>query len=329
MIEFITGPWNRRNGLTWLGLLILVITIRWLLIEPFKIPTGSMEPTLHGDPKNGDHVMTNKLAYGPRIPFTRTRLFHMGKPKRWDIVVFKNLDRKAKHGTLVKRVVGLPGERIHIKDGKIWVNGEAQEPPKELRDVLHYTDELQFDDADVARFLISMSKSKARSPLLNEANETAQRLYRELDAMHERVKRVETELLADSEALEYIKGLDPVSLSISRQLFSMYQKAQYSLTYGILDDDNYALVPEGHYLVCGDNSPDSADGRWFGWLPEGHIMGRAFCIWWPLSRMRDLTGFTHTWWGLGLLVGIPGGLAAYEITRTILARRKRRAANCG
>ena len=87
---------------------------------------------------------------------------------------------------------------------------------------------------------------------------------------------------------------------MSRELVEHYlqaqQEAQYPLKYGILPDDEYSMAPEDCYLVCGDNSGDSADGRVFGWLPNGHILGRAFCIWGPPSRMRDLTGFSKTWW---------------------------------
>jgi signal peptidase I len=70
--------------------------------------------------------------------------------------------------------------------------------------------------------------------------------------------------------------------------------------------------------MLGDNSKDSADGRYFGWVPHDHLLGRAFCVWWPISRRRDLTGFTDTWWGLALLWGIPLLLVGYEMARANL-----------
>ncbi|HNV21125.1 MAG TPA: S26 family signal peptidase, partial [Candidatus Hydrogenedentes bacterium] len=89
-ITFVTGPWTKENGKAWLKVVVVVLLIRWLWFEPFSIPSGSMEPTLHGDAKflKGDRVAVNKLAYGPRVPFSNMRLIDLGDPERWDIVVF-------------------------------------------------------------------------------------------------------------------------------------------------------------------------------------------------------------------------------------------------
>ncbi|HNY86143.1 MAG TPA: signal peptidase I, partial [Candidatus Hydrogenedentes bacterium] len=69
--------------------------------------------------------------------------------------------------------------------------------------------------------------------------------------------------------------------------------------------EEYSQVPEGHYLLLGDNSAHSRDGRWFGWVPNEHLVGRVACIWWPPPRWRDFTGFSETlWWRVsaGLIV---------------------------
>ena len=71
--------------------------------------------------------------------------------------------------------------------------------------------------------------------------------------------------------------------------------------YGVSERDEFAVVPPGHYLVMGDNSFSSRDGRFFGWLPNDNIYGRAVCIWWPIGRWRDFTGFSKTWWGKSIL----------------------------
>ncbi|MGI6460164.1 MAG: signal peptidase I [Candidatus Hydrogenedentales bacterium] len=115
-ITFITGPWTVENGKAWLKVIVVVLLIRWLWFEPFSIPSGSMEPTLHGDAKflKGDRVAVNKLAYGPRVPFCNIRLLDMGDPARWDIVVFITPEEGAAHKVLIKRVAGLPGERVTI-----------------------------------------------------------------------------------------------------------------------------------------------------------------------------------------------------------------------
>jgi signal peptidase I len=223
----------------------IALMIRWPLIEPFRIPSGSMEPTL----QDKDRIFVNKWKYGVRypfngfrIPFTRTdiwfadgRLLPVSDPQRWDIVVFKAAVPGVPKHTLVKRLIGLPGERIHIEDGRIYANGEVLEPPEDMPDI-YYT-----------------------SPI-------------------------------------------PGTLS--------------SMRYGIRTDDEYALVPEGYYLVLGDNSAFSADGRYFGWLPERNLLGPVTTIWWPVGRWRDFTGFSDTWWWRTLVAA----LAAYTIGRLFFAR---------
>lgn len=220
----------------------LALMIRWIVAEPFRIPSISMETTLHGDPAmfHGDRVFVNKLVYGTRfplngirIPFTKTRLQYADKriwrnhdPQRWDIVVFKAVEPNATHTTLVKRVVGLPGERIHIAGGKVYVNGKA---------------------------------------------------------------------------LEFPPNMPPVSYT-----------SPWGNCYGIATDDEHSLAPPDGYLLLGDNSAHSRDGRFFGWVPNERILGRVSCIWWPIARWRDFTGFSGTWWWR-ILVGATSLLLVYRI----------------
>ncbi len=113
----------------------IALTIRAFLVEPFRIPSGSMLPTL----LIGDHLFVNKFIYGPRIPFTEYRLPGLREPHRGDVVVFevgKGDGRRVPHivpadkyptaprEDFVKRVVGLPGDRISVLNEKIWVNGK-------------------------------------------------------------------------------------------------------------------------------------------------------------------------------------------------------------
>jgi len=219
-----------RSGAVAIG---VALAIRWSFAEPYRIPSGSMEPTLHGNPDfgKGDRVFVNKWIYGIRFPFMNKRLWHGQSPKRWDIVVFKTVEPNARHGTLVKRVVGLPGEHIQIHDGRVWVNGEALEIPDFLPKGQVYT--------------------------------------------------------------------DPPGAK-----------------YGILPNPEYSQVPEGHYLVLGDNSGNSRDGRYFGWLPNENIVGRVACIWWWPQRWRDFTGFSATWWWRSLVTV----LAALTLLRILAGR---------
>lgn len=229
----------------------LALLIRWPVIEPYKIPSGSMEPTLHGDERflRGDRIFVNKYHYGVRlpfngfrIPFTNTdtwyahrRLWNGSAPQRWDMVVFKAVEEGVPKHTLVKRIVGLPGERVEIREGKIWIDGLAVDTPKGMSEVYYTTP----------------------PPIGNPAPK-----------------------------------------------------------YGLVDDDQYTLIPEGHYLVLGDNSARSRDGRYFGWLPDHNILGRVTCIWWPIDRWNDFTGFTQkTWWRSFLVL-----LASWIFFRLFLGR---------
>jgi signal peptidase I len=108
-------------------LLLVIFTVKACIVDQYSIPSGSMEPTLHGNENMflGDRVLTNKLLFGPRIPFTTIRLMDWWEPQRWDIVVFKPPAGGSEHPRLIKRIVGLPGERVQLKDGKLLINGEV------------------------------------------------------------------------------------------------------------------------------------------------------------------------------------------------------------
>ncbi len=113
---------TRKRSLRYktIEVIILVLAILWLrhsVIEPYKIPSGSMIPTL----KIGDHIFVNKLAYGLRIPFLG-EVARWDEPKRGDVVIFKPPLQNRK--VYVKRLVGLPGDRIRVEDTKLYVNDE-------------------------------------------------------------------------------------------------------------------------------------------------------------------------------------------------------------
>jgi signal peptidase I len=111
------------------GAVLIYLVIKTFLMEAFRIPSGSMIPTL----LIGDWLFVNKLVYGPHLPFSRTNLPGYADPKRGDVVVFVSPDQPdmAQNGedptpTLVKRLVGMPGDTLSMRDGLLYVNGLPQ-----------------------------------------------------------------------------------------------------------------------------------------------------------------------------------------------------------
>jgi len=147
-IQELTGPWSWRGFMSLVWLVLLIFVLKGCVIDQYRIPTGSMEPTLHGDPRffHGDRVLVNKWLYGPRIPFTTNRLWNWAAPERWDIVVFKPAPGHEDHPALIKRVAALPGEQVRIVEGQLEVDGERLPFPEHMPEDMHY-----YNDRDLQR----------------------------------------------------------------------------------------------------------------------------------------------------------------------------------
>jgi signal peptidase I len=153
---------------SWGPAILIVLVIRSILVEPFQIPSGSMVPTL----AIGDFILVSKLAYGLRVPFTNIEIIPRGEPERGDIVVFihppsqskdplclvKRTGRLVSFGLLpgpdepcdtdyIKRVVGLPGDTVEVRDDIVYINGVEQ--PRTFQAGYSYTD--QYCHADDMR----------------------------------------------------------------------------------------------------------------------------------------------------------------------------------
>ncbi len=102
---------------------IIALSIRAFAVDPFKIPSGSMKPTL----QVGDHILVNKFIYGVKVPFIRNTLIPVSEPKREDIAVFIYPQDRSKD--FIKRVVGVAGDTIEMKDKKLLINGKPYQDP--------------------------------------------------------------------------------------------------------------------------------------------------------------------------------------------------------
>ena len=115
------SSWPVEYAKSFFPLLLLVLVLRSFIFEPFRIPSGSMKPTL----LVGDFILVNKFAYGVRLPVIHKKILDLGEPDRGDVAVFRfprdpGLD-------YIKRIVGIPGDRIQYRDKKLTVNGVLAE----------------------------------------------------------------------------------------------------------------------------------------------------------------------------------------------------------
>ena len=111
---------------------LLALVVRTFFLQAFKIPTGSMRPTL----MEGDRILVDKVSYGIRIPFTAVRLPRIRPPRRGDVVVFRSVDDP--HRDFIKRLVAVGGDTVEIRDLRVWINGRPLTDPPLFRQMIYY-----------------------------------------------------------------------------------------------------------------------------------------------------------------------------------------------
>jgi signal peptidase I len=197
---------------------LIVLLLRSFLAEPFRIPSASMMPTL----LIGDFILVNKFTYGIRLPVFNTKIIEMGKPARGDIVVF----RYPKDPTVdyIKRVIGLPGDKITYDNKKLYVNDK----PVNYKSLGTYQGVGQGEDMTGAEQLQEDLTGIKHNILIKHDSSSAEGVY---------------------------------------------------------------VVPEGSYFVMGDNRDNSNDGRYWGFVPEENLVGKAFFIWMSWDLDHNGVGF--------------------------------------
>jgi signal peptidase I len=183
--------------------ILAVLVIRSFIVEPFRIPSGSMIPTLF----DGDFILVSKFSYGLRLPVLHSEILDLGEPERGDVAVFRYPRDPSQD--YIKRVVGLPGDTIVYRNKHLFINGE---PVPQLA-LGRYTGPEQEGDALLKR-----------------------------------------------------EWLGDVTHPIVIHTWSPDREFEYQ-------------VPPGHYFVMGDNRDRSSDSRFWGPVPVGNMVGRAFLIW--------------------------------------------------
>ena len=249
------------GSLMWL--LVLILFVRWAIVEPFKIPSGSMIPTL----LIGDHLFVSKMSYDLRLPFTRSSLIKISDPKRGDVIVFRYPGPGPMNGAFyIKRIIGLPGDTLEIRGGVPYLDGIAyQQSPLTGEDAAKIPAFKYWDE----NLLLEEEVPGARYK-----KHFAQRYGRALSRVAEGAQRIEA--LTGKPCIPFEKFELPIELQ--------YQRANQLCSF---------TVPEGQYFVMGDNRDDSQDGRFFGFVERKEIMGRAIGIWMsvPLESWQMQEGF--------------------------------------
>ncbi|MBI5110130.1 MAG: signal peptidase I [Rhodocyclales bacterium] len=226
-------PWWVEYGGSFFPVILAVFLLRSFLVEPFKIPSGSMIPTL----LIGDFILVNKFTYGIRIPVMNKKVVALNTPQRGDVVVF----RYPPDPTLdyIKRVVGVPGDKVAYKNKKLTINGQEVTQKKADdyldRDRLYYT----------PRFV-------------------------------ETLGAVQHEILVEADSPSFI----PMG-----GRFPQGEKCNYN------SEGMSCEVPAGHYFMMGDNRDNSQDSRFWGFVPDENLVGKAFFIWFNFGDLKRIGSF--------------------------------------
>lgn len=210
-----------------------VFLLRSFLFEPFKIPSGSMIPTL----LVGDLILVNKFTYGVRLPVIHTKITEGTPPARGDVMVFRYPPQPSMD--YIKRVVGVPGDEIAYLNKRLTVNGQPV-------------------------------NTHALPDFLDEGS---MRYFKQFE---EQLGQRQHRIIVNQDAPAFVQG---VSDHPHRKL------CRYSVE-GVV-----CKVPEGHYFMMGDNRDNSLDSRYWGFVPEQNIVGKAFFVWMNFGNLRRIGSF--------------------------------------
>lgn len=226
-------PWWIEYSVSFFPVILFVFVLRSFVVEPFRIPSGSMIPTL----QVGDLILVNKFSYGIRLPVIKKKIIEIGEPRKGDVMVFRYpVDPSLDY---IKRVVGVPGDRIEYRDKRLTINGK----PLSVQALPDYF------DAERASYS---------------------------HQYEEKLGDVAHKIIVDDGRRDQI---DP------KFVFPYFDACRYSA------DAVSCTVPPGHYFMMGDNRDNSEDSRYWGFVPEQNIVGKAFFVWMNFSDLKRIGSF--------------------------------------
>jgi len=221
-------PWWIEYSVSFFPVIAFVFVLRSFVVEPFRIPSGSMIPTL----QIGDLILVNKYHYGIRLPIVDKKVIPLNDPQRGDVMVFHYpVDPQIDY---IKRVIGVPGDTVAYLNKRLTVNGQAV-PTERLG---------EYFDPD------RVSYSTRYRETLNAKGH---------------------DILIDERRSAEVNAFG---------IFPNWDQCRYARE-GVT-----CVVPDGHYFVMGDNRDNSADSRYWGFVPDHYIVGKAFFVW---MNFGDLT----------------------------------------
>ncbi|MBS0415181.1 MAG: signal peptidase I [Proteobacteria bacterium] len=213
--------------------ILIVFLLRSFVVEPFKIPSGSMIPTL----LIGDLILVNKFTYGLRLPVINTQVTQGNPIQRGDVVVFRYPPKPSVD--YIKRVIGLPGDEVSYLNKRLTINGK-EVPQTAVSDF--------FDESTMEYF----------------------------KQFNEQLGDVHHNIIVDTRRAAFIGNPDQ---------FQYRDQCRYSIE-GVT-----CKVPEGHYFMMGDNRDNSLDSRYWGFVPNGNIVGKAFFVWMNFGNLGRIGPF--------------------------------------
>ena len=226
-------PWWVEYGASFFPVILAVFLLRSFVAEPFKIPSGSMIPTL----QVGDFILVNKYTYGIRLPVINKKIIDVNQPQRGDVMVFRYPEDPSLD--YIKRVVGVPGDKVAYQNKQLTINGKPVES-RRIEDYLH-----------------------------------PERVYYSRQFV-EKINGFEHRVLNDKDAPAFVPDASQ---------FPYRENCLYNNS-GVI-----CTVPEGHYFMMGDNRDNSRDSRFWGFVPEENIVGKAFFIWLNFSDLKRIGSF--------------------------------------